>query len=171
MTIDLVLFLGLTLISIAAAVAMIVSRRPVYSALFLVINFLTVATLYLLLNAAFIAVIQITVYAGAIMVLFLFVIMLLGTERENIGGGLRWQVPLAVVLGLGLAVELVYILMRNDIAPKQLAGLTMEFGSPASIGRVLFSDYIVPFEVTSILLLAAMVGAIVITRMQRREDQ
>ena len=171
MTIDLVLFLGLTLISIAAAVAMIVSRRPVYSALFLVINFLTVATLYLLLNAAFIAVIQITVYAGAIMVLFLFVIMLLGTERENIGGGLRWQVPLAVVLGLGLAVELVYILMRNDIAPKQLAGLTMEFGSPASIGRVLFSDYIVPFEVTSILLLVAMVGAIVITRMQRREDQ
>ena len=171
MTIDLVLFLGLTLISIATAVAMIVSRKPVYSALFLVINFLTVATLYLLLNAAFIAVIQITVYAGAIMVLFLFVIMLLGTESEQIGGELRWQVPLAVVLGLGLAVELVYILMRNDVAPKQLAGLTLEFDSPASIGRVLFSDYIVPFEVTSILLLVAMIGAIVITRMQRREDQ
>jgi NADH-quinone oxidoreductase subunit J len=61
--------------------------------------------------------------------------------------------------------------MQNDIAPKQLAGLSKEFGSPASIGRVLFSDYIVPFEVTSILLLVAMVGAIVITRMQRREDQ
>jgi len=171
MTIDLVLFLGLTLISVAAAIAMIVSRNAVYSALFLVLNFLTVATLYLLQNAAFIAVVQITVYAGAIMVLFLFVIMLLGTERESIGGGIRWQMPVAIVLGLGLAGELAYILMRSDIAQGPLADLSAEFGSPASIGRVLFSEYIVPFEVTSILLLVAMVGAIVITRMQRRESK
>jgi len=171
MTIDLVLFLGLTLISVAAAIAMIVSRNAVYSALFLVLNFLTVATLYLLLNAAFIAIVQITVYAGAIMVLFLFVIMLLGTERESIGSGIRWQMPVAIVLGLGLAGELAYILMRNDIAQGTLADLSAEFGSPASIGRVLFSEYIVPFEVTSILLLVAMIGAIVITRMQRRENK
>lgn len=171
MTIDLVLFLGLTLIAVAAAIAMIVSRNAVYSALFLVLNFLTVATLYLLLNAAFIAVVQITVYAGAIMVLFLFVIMLLGTERESIDGGIRWQMPLAIVLGFGLAGELAYILLRNDAAQRPLADLSAGFGSPASIGRVLFSEYLVPFEVTSILLLVAMIGAIVITRMQRRETK
>ena len=171
MTIDLVLFLGLALISIMAAIAMIASRNAVYSALFLVLNFLTVATLYLLLNAAFIAIVQITVYAGAIMVLFLFVIMLLGTERESIGGRICWQMPVAIVLGLGLAAELGYILMRNDLAHRPLADLSAEFGSPASIGRVLFSDYLVPFEVTSILLLVAMIGAIVITQKQRREGK
>ncbi|TET97068.1 MAG: NADH-quinone oxidoreductase subunit J [Anaerolineales bacterium] len=166
---DLVLFLGLALIAVVAAIAMIVSRSAIYSALFLVLNFLTVATLYLLLNAAFIAVVQITVYAGAIMVLFLFVIMLLGPERESIDGGIRWQVPLATVMGLALAGELAYVLLRNDIVQGPLADLSAEFGSPASIGRVLFSEYLVPFEVTSILLLVAMIGAIVITRKQRRE--
>jgi len=171
MTIDLVLFFGLALIAVVAAIAMIASRNAVYSALFLVFNFLTVATLYLLLNAAFIAVVQITVYAGAIMVLFLFVIMLLGTERESIDGGIRWQMSLAIVLGLALAVELAYVLLRSDIVQGSLADLSVEFGSPASIGRVLFSEYLVPFEVTSILLLVAMIGAIVITRKQRREDK
>ena len=171
MTIDLVLFFGLALIAVVAAIAMIASRTAVYSALFLVFNFLTVATLYLLLNAAFIAVVQITVYAGAIMVLFLFVIMLLGTERESIDGGIRWQMSLAIVLGLALAVELAYVLLRSDIVQGSLADLSVEFGSPASIGRVLFSEYLVPFEVTSILLLVAMIGAIVITRKQRREDK
>ncbi len=171
MTIDLVLFFGLALIAVVAAIAMIASRNAVYSALFLVFNFLTVATLYLLLNAAFIAVVQITVYAGAIMVLFLFVIMLLGTERESIGGRIRWQTPLAIVLGLALAGELAFVLLRNDIVQGPLADLPVEFGSPASIGRVLFSEYIVPFEVTSVLLLVAMVGAIVITRKQRREGK
>ena len=169
MTIDLVLFLGLALIAVMAAIAMIVSRSAVYSALFLVLNILTVATLYLLLNAAFIAVVQITVYAGAIMVLFLFVIMLLGTEKESSDGGIRWQMPLAIVLGFAIAAELAYVLLRKDIVQGPLADLSAEFGSPASIGRVLFSEYLVPFEVTSILLLVAMIGAIVITRKQRRE--
>lgn len=169
MTIDLLLFLGLALIAVMASIAMIASRSAVYSALFLVLNFLTIATLYLLLNAAFIAVVQITVYAGAIMVLFLFVIMLLGTERESIDGGIRWQMPLAFVLGLALAGELAYVLLRDDIVQGPLADLSAEFGSPASIGRVLFSEYLVPFEVTSILLLVAMIGAIVITRKQRME--
>ena len=105
------------------------------------------------------------------MVLFLFVIMLLGTERESIGGRIRWQMPLAIVLGLALAGELAYVLLRNDIVQGLAADLSTEFGSPASIGRVLFSEYLVPFEVTSILLLVAMIGAIVITRKQRREGK
>ena len=89
MTTDLWVFLGLALIAVASAVSMLVSRNAIYSALFLVLNFVTVAVLYLLLNAAFIALVQVTVYAGAIMVLFLFVIMLLGAERVDTGRGLR----------------------------------------------------------------------------------
>jgi NADH-quinone oxidoreductase subunit J len=140
--------------------------------LFLVLNFLAVAALYLLLNAAFIAVVQVTVYAGAIMVLFLFVIMLLGTEREQIGGRIQWQIPVAIILGVGLAAELAYVLLSGTgVGGGVFKGVGAEFGSPASIGRVLFNEYLIPFEITSVLLLVAMVGAIVLTLRQKRESR
>lgn len=170
MTIDLVMFLGLALIAVISAVSMLASRDAVYSALFLVLNFLTVATFYLLLHAAFIAMVQITVYAGAIMVLFLFVIMLLGTEREDIGGSIRWQLPVAILLAIGLAAELVIGLSRSAAEVQgQLPVVPESFGSPASVGRLLFSEYLVPFELVSILLLVAMVGTIVLTFKKREE--
>lgn len=171
MTLDMLLFLGLALLAVLSAAGMLASRDAVYSALFLVLNFLTVATLYLLLNAAFIAMVQVTVYAGAIMVLFLFVIMLLGTGKEKIGGPQRWQPALAILLAAGLAGEILYILLGGSAwLGTEMPALGPGFGSPASVGRVLFSEYLVPFEVTSILLLVAMVGAIVITRVQRRSQ-
>jgi len=170
MTTDLALFIGLAAISILTAISMLLSRDSVYSALFLVLNFLAVATLYLLLNAAFIAMVQITVYAGAIMVLFLFVIMLLGPSRDKLGGPFRWQLPAAIVLGLGLVAELaISILGRGESLPSEAASLGEAFGSPASVGKLLFSEYLVPFEITSVLLLVAMVGAIILTRRKKRE--
>ena len=96
MSLDLILFLILALVAIATAVGMLISRNAVYSALFLVLNFVTVAVFYLLLGAPFIAMAQVTVYAGAIMVLFLFVIMLLGAEALPKREVLPWQKPLAV---------------------------------------------------------------------------
>ncbi|MDF1499058.1 MAG: NADH-quinone oxidoreductase subunit J [Anaerolineales bacterium] len=172
MTTDLALFIGLALIAIVSAVSMLVSRNAVYSALFLVLNFLTVAMFYLLLHAAFIAMVQITVYAGAIMVLFLFVIMLLGTEREEIGGSIRWQMPVAIVLAVGLAAELVIVIFRSAAGVQgQIAALPESFGSPASIGRLLFSEYLVPFEAVSILLLVAMIGTIVLTLNKGKESR
>lgn len=172
MSIDLILFLGIAVIAVATAISMLVSRNAVYSALFLVPNFLTVAALYLLLNAAFIAVVQVTVYAGAIMVLFLFVIMLLGTEEEKIGKRIPWQLPVAILLGLGLAAELTYVLLSGGTTESgSFASVGPEFGSPASVGRVLFNEYLVPFEITSLLLLVAMVGAIVLTVKRKRESR
>ena len=171
MTTDLALFIGLALIAVVSAISMLASRDAVYSALFLVLNFLTVAAFYLLLHAAFIAMVQITVYAGAIMVLFLFVIMLLGTEREDIGGSIRWQLPVAILLALGLAAELIVGLFRSSEASAgQLPALPATFGSPASVGRLLFSEYLIPFEVVSILLLVSMIGTIVLT-FKRKESQ
>jgi NADH-quinone oxidoreductase subunit J len=172
MSIDMILFLGIALIAVGTAISMLASRNAVYSALFLVLNFMAVAALYLLLNAAFIAVVQVTVYAGAIMVLFLFVIMLLGTEQEAIGKRISWQMPVAIILGLGLAAELAFVLLTSSSAnsgPLQSVG--PEFGSPASVGRVLFNEYLIPFEITSVLLLVAMVGAILLTMKRRRESR
>jgi NADH-quinone oxidoreductase subunit J len=172
MSVDLVLFLGIAVIALVSAISMVASRSAIYSALFLVVNFLAIATLFLMLNAAFIAMVQVTIYAGAIMVLFLFVIMLLGAERVETSPSLPWQLPLAIVLGLALFAELAYVLFIRQADVLQVTeGVGESFGSPASIGNVLFNQYLVPFEVTSILLLVAMVGAIVLTRWEKEESR
>src|SRR5678815_113458 len=110
MSLDLILFLVLALAAIATALGMLFSRNAVYSALFLVLNFTTVAIFYLLLGAPFIAMSQITVYAGAIMVLFLFVIMLLGADALPRTEVLPWQKPLAIFLAVLLAAEGTFLL-------------------------------------------------------------
>jgi len=172
MTTDLIIFIGLAIVALATAISMLVSRNAIYSALFLVMNFITVAVLYLLLNAAFIALVQVTVYAGAIMVLFLFVIMLLGAEQVETTPGLPWQAPVAAVLGLILAGELgVLLFARSGTLSEGLQTAVEGFGSPASVGSELFNNYLIPFEITSVLLLVAMVGAIVLSRRERKESR
>ncbi|OGO18663.1 MAG: hypothetical protein A2Z14_09745 [Chloroflexi bacterium RBG_16_48_8] len=171
MTQDLILFIVLATIAIVTAASMLISRNAVYSAMFLVLNFLTVAVIYLLLNAAFIAMVQVTVYAGAIMVLFLFVIMLLGAEKSAKGESLSWQPPLAILLGGALLMEFAYILfVRQNYLMQTLGSIPEDFGSPASIGTLLFNRYLIPFEITSILLLVAMMGAIILTRNEPKES-
>ena len=171
MTLELIFFLFLSLIAITTAMGMLFSRNAVYSALFLVLNFITVAVFYLLLGAPFIAMAQITVYAGAIMVLFLFVIMLLGAESLPQAEVLPWQKPLAGLLAVGLAVEATFIfLTRARLAgevtpPDPSVNLS---SSLVNLGTTLFKEYLLPFEVTSILLLVAMVGAIVLIRKEKR---
>jgi NADH-quinone oxidoreductase subunit J len=168
MTIQLALFLALAAIAIASALGMLFSRNAVYSALFLITNFATVAFFYLLLHAPFIAIAQVTVYAGAIMVLFLFVIMLLGAEQLRHPHVMRWQRPLAVILGVVLCAEAMFIIFFQGGAVAMSGSLPQDFGSPKTIGSLLFNQYLLPFEVTSILLLAAMIGAIVLTKSEKK---
>lgn len=170
MSSELIVFLVLSLVAIATALGMLFSQNAVYSALFLVLNFVTVAIFYLLLGAPFIAMAQITVYAGAIMVLFLFVIMLLGAESLAPANSLPWQKPLARLLSVILAVEAVYLLFTR-------AGSNMTVTAPdASLNTMenlremamtLFNQFLLPFEVTSILLLVAMMGAIILNRKEK----
>jgi NADH-quinone oxidoreductase subunit J len=170
MSLDLILFLILSLIAVATALGMLLSRNAIYSALFLVLNFVTVAVFYLLLGAPFIAMVQITVYAGAIMVLFLFVIMLLGAESisaELKGRDLVLPGALAVVL----AVEATVIFFTRarpigDVTQPDVSVNTMT--NLRALGETLFTQYLLPFEVTSILLLVAMIGAIVLVRKEKR---
>ncbi len=163
-------FIILALVAIITALGMLISRNAVYSALFLVLNFATVAVFYLLLGAPFIAITQVTVYAGAIMVLFLFVIMLLGTDELEDTDNLTWQRPLAIGLAVVLVVEGIYLMLSQNT----LGFITTpseDLGSPQAIGDMLFSKYLLPFEATSILLLVAMVGAIVLTVKNKKGEQ
>ena len=171
MTLDLIFFLVLALIAIATALGMLFSRNAIYSALFLVLNFITVAVFYLLLGAPFIAMAQVTVYAGAIMVLFLFVIMLLGAESLPKAEVLPWQRPLAITLAVVLFGESAYLLVTRarpagNVLEPDAAVNTMS--NLRDLGMALFNQYLLPFEVTSILLLVAMVGVIVLVRKERR---
>ena len=160
---QLITFFILAIIAIAAALGMLLSRSAIYSALFLVLNFGVVAVFYILLNAPFIAMAQVSVYAGAIMVLFLFVIMLLGTETLPASKALPWQRPLAYFLALVLLGESVYLLFFRKVASGDIPQPVQSFGTPQGVGQALFTSYLLPFEVTSVLLLIAMVGAIVLT--------
>jgi NADH-quinone oxidoreductase subunit J len=167
MTPDLIFFLLLGIVAVISAVGMLFSRNTVYSALFLIVNFATVAVFYLLLNAPFIALSQITVYAGAIMVLFLFVIMLLGAEQPHAPAS-GWSRPLALILGAVLLAETATIILTQRDTLPALQALPEGFGSPAAVGELLFNRYLLPFEATSILLLSSMVGVIVLSLGERR---
>jgi NADH-quinone oxidoreductase subunit J len=170
MTIDIILFMILAVIAIATALGMLLSRNAVYSVLFLVLNFMTVAVFYLLLGAPFIAMAQVTVYAGAIMVLFLFVIMLLGADSLAPGKALPWQKPLAAGLAFVLVAETVYLLAFRGVPTGMVTHPDASVNSVEflrEMGMLLFSQYLLPFEITSILLLVAMVGAIVLTKQEK----
>ncbi len=177
MSAELIFFGIVALVAVLAALGMLLSRSAVHSALFLVLNFAAVAVLYIMLDAPFLALAQVTVYAGAIMVLFLFVIMLLGVERvrqpEPHG---RLQAPLAIALTVVLLAALGYVMLTRAVSlgpGRAIASAT--FAAPDQLAAALFSSYLFPFEVTSVLLLVAMVGAVVLTkedtlREMRRHD-
>ncbi len=170
MTLNLIFFLVLALVAIATGMGMLMSRNAVYSALFLVLNFMTVAIFYILLGAPFIAMSQVTVYAGAIMVLFLFVIMLLGAEA--ITGEFKFRTLLFPgALAVVLVVEAAYLLITRarpagDVLSPGAATNTL--ANLQQLGMTLFQQYLLPFEVTSILLLVAMVGVIVLVQKETR---
>ena len=164
------LFIFLAAIAIAAALGMLLSRNAVHSALFLVLNFATIAVFYVVLNAPFIAMVQVTVYAGAIVVLFLFVIMLLGAEKLQAlsgGGGHRWQRILAGVLALALVVVTFVALFQSDAPGGEIP---MIDSSPTALGLALFEGYVLPFELTGVLLLAAMIGVVVLGKSKKRGE-
>jgi NADH-quinone oxidoreductase subunit J len=164
MTSQIIFFFILALVAVVSALGMLFSRNAVYAALFLIVNFGTVAIFYLWLNAPFIALTQVTVYAGAIMVLFLFVIMLLGAEQTGRTVAKWWLQPAAFVLGFILLVEAIYIVITQLGTMQAVETVSPAFGGPVAIGETLFREYVLPFEVTSVLLLVAMIGAIVLSR-------
>jgi len=159
------IFILLAVLAVGSALAMVINKNTVNSALFLVINMVSLAGIYLLLNAQFLAVIQILVYAGAIMVLFLFVIMLLNVDdEERLFEKFRVKYFLAFFLGVAVLGQVLYSLGNiADILP-EISPDMAEVGTVEAVGDVLFTDFLLPFEMTAILLTAAVVGALVVAQ-------
>lgn len=156
-----ILFAGL---AIGCAVSMVAQRNPLYSAISLIGVFISLACLYVTLAAPFIAAVQVIVYAGAIMVLVVFVIMLLNVEEAERPARLRSLVPIAVVLAAVLFAEAAFIIYFVQASPSTPTRNISDVGLTSSIGEGLFTTYLLPFEITSILLLMAVVGAMTLAR-------
>jgi NADH-quinone oxidoreductase subunit J len=162
--IELVTFAVTTAVAIIAALFVVFHRNPVVNAVALVTNLACVAMFFLLLGAPFLAAVQIIVYTGAIMVLFLFVVMLLDLKMElGKSRGSGFQIALGFLGGAGM----LWLLFLGLTRSKQTFGLAQVavegFGSPESVARGLFTDHMIPFELASVLLLVAMVGALMLT--------
>ena len=151
----------------------IAQRNPIYSVLALVAAFFGLSGLYVLLEAPFVAIVQIIIYAGAIMVLFLFVVMLLNVPREDAAEWDRthplyrpWPMRIGAVLALALIAQLGWAVWNTPGVREAIGGQSAAASDVAQLGRVLFTDYMFAFEVTSILILASMVGAVILARRQ-----
>ena len=160
-TVTQIMFGVLSFIAILSAVLVIFSKNPVYSVLYLIITFFAIAGHYILLNAQFLAVVHVIVYAGAIMVLFLFVIMMLNLNKETEPHKPAWIQISAVIAGGILMVTLVGALKGADKMMMTKVADT-NIGLVNNLGKVLFTDFLVPFELSSVLFLAAMVGVVML---------
>jgi NADH-quinone oxidoreductase subunit J len=164
------LFIIMGLITVVCAVCVVFQKNPIYSAIFLIQTMVSLAVLYVLLHAEFIAAIQVMVYAGAVMVLFIFVIMLLNLGKKDVEGGkdkLIFQKASAILLGIILFVMIGVVTFKTvlqgtkgEYTPESIS----EIGNTQLVGKLLFTDYIFPFEIASILLFAAVLGAIVLAK-------
>ncbi|MBM4202390.1 MAG: NADH-quinone oxidoreductase subunit J [Gammaproteobacteria bacterium] len=167
---ELLTFYLFAAVAIVASALVVIRPKPMHSVLLLIVSFAALAGLYIGLDAPFAAVIQLVIYAGAIMVLFVFVVMLLNAHREDekLGASLKGPLRAGVLLGAVLVAELVWALTRFGGGRGSLfargAGEGPGEASVAELGRVLFTDYALAFEATSILIIVAMVGAVVLAK-------
>jgi NADH-quinone oxidoreductase subunit J len=160
-----IMFWFLSVMALGAAVMVVASKSPVYSILFLILTFFAISGHYILLNAQFLAIVNIIVYAGAIMVLFLFVVMLMNLNAESEPHQKnKWLLYIGGISGGSLLLVMVAAL-KNVTATNQLVQMNNgEVGLIKNLGIKLFTDYVFPFEVSSVLFLSAMIGAVVISK-------
>jgi len=167
-------FYALALILLYAALSVITTRNPVYAALFLVLAFFTAAGIWLLLEAEFLAITLVLVYVGAVMVLFLFVVMMLDINLDRLREGFWQALPVALPVGGLMAVEMVMIVGVNNFGAEKVlapAAKPADYSNTAALGRVLYTDYLLAFELAAVVLLVAIVAAIALTLRSRKESK
>lgn len=165
------IFYTLAAILLFAGLRVITTRNPVYAALHLVLAFFTAAGIWLLLEAEFLAIALVLVYVGAVMVLFLFVVMMLDINIDKLREGFWDYLPMAGAIGLLMAVEMVMVLSGKYFASSQAASKPADYSNTAELGRVLYTDYLLPFELASVVLLVAIIAAIVLTLRDRQDNK
>ena len=171
MAFPLILFYVFGAILLASALAVILVRNPVHAALFLVLAFVTAAALWLLLYAEFLAITLVLVYVGAVMVLFLFVVMMLDINLDRLREGFWGNLPLAAGVGILMAAEMVLLLLRGSHPMPHPGAPPPGFSNTKALGQVLYTDYVFAFELAAIVLLVAIVAAIALTLRTRKETK
>jgi NADH-quinone oxidoreductase subunit J len=169
-----VLFYVFSAVLVLASLRVITARNPVHAVLFLVLAFFNAAGLWMLLHAEFLAIMLVMVYVGAVMVLFLFVVMMLDINIERLRQGFWSYLPLGAVVGLIMAAEMGIILGGRYFGLEALpvpADPAADFSNTKALGRLLFTDYVYPFELASVVLLVALIAAVVLTLRQRKDNK
>ena len=167
-------FYALAAILMFAGLRVITARNPVHAALFLVLSFFTAAGIWLLLEAEFLAIVLVLVYVGAVMVLFLFVIMMLDINLERLREGFWDYLPMAGFVGVLMAAEMVMILGSKNFGPERIIAppaKAADYSNTAALGKVLYTDYLLTFELAAVILLVAIVAAIALTLRARKDSK
>ena len=169
------LFYVFAALMLFAAFKVITARNPVHAALFLVLAFFQAAAIWMLLKAEFLAITLVLVYVGAVMVLFLFVVMMLDVNIDSMRQGFWKHFPVAGGVGAIIALEMSYVLMGGFREPPKAAGTAEQIGAQVSntkeLGKVLYSDYIYPLEIAAVILLVAIIAAIALTLRERKDSK
>lgn len=166
-----IVFYVLAAILLFSGIRVITTRNPVHAALFLVLAFFTAAGIWLLLEAEFLAIALILVYVGAVMVLFLFVVMMLDINLDKLREGFWEYLPMAGLIGVLMVVEMTMVLAEKNLHPAKTVELPANYSNTAALGKVLYTDYLLPFELAAVVLLVAMIAAIVLTLRERKDNK
>ena len=168
-----VLFYILALVLIGASVAVVVARNPVHSVLFLVLTFFTAAILWMTLDAEFLSIALVLVYVGAVMVLFLFVVMMINVDTDRLREGFWRYFPIGGAVALVMIVEMGLVLSNQQFANMGMAeGHTQSpISNTRELGLILYTDYVYPFELAAVILLLAIVSAIALTMRKRKDSR
>lgn len=165
-----VLFYAFSAILVLAALRVITARNPVHAALFLVLSFFSAAAIWMLLKAEFLSIVLVLVYVGAVMVLFLFVVMMLDINMDKMREGFWGYFPLAATIGVVIVLEMAAVLLRSFWAPEaQVPAASNTIGTTKALGLLIYTEYVYAFEIAAVILLVAIVAAVSLT-LRRRKD-
>ena len=174
MTAESVIFYVFAAVLVLAALRVITSRNPVHSALWLVLSFFSAAGIWMLLHAEFLAIALVLVYVGAVMVLFLFVVMMLDVNFEKLREGFRSYIPVAAIVGVLILVEMAVAVIGGYLAPGSApvpAQNAPGYSNTAALGRQIYTEYAFPFEIAAVILLVAIIAAIALTHRTRAKTK
>jgi NADH-quinone oxidoreductase subunit J len=171
MSITEILFYAFSGVLLVSAIGVITARNPVHAALFLVFSFVNSAVLWMLLEAEFLAIVLVLVYVGAVMVLFLFVVMMLDVNVAQVREGFTRYAPLGILIALIVVAEIGSVVwvksLGSEVTPVASVGVAADYSNTQALGELLYTKYLYPFELAAVILLLAIVAAIVLTMRQR----
>lgn len=168
MTFQLFVFFLFSAVTLLSAVAVVTMRNPIYSALFLILAFFSSAATWVLLEAEFLGVVLVLVYVGAVMVLFLFVIMMLDIQIDTLREGFIRYLPVGLMVAIAMAVELILVMISGVFNRDIPEPVPLGVSNTEALGEVLYTEYVLPFEIAAIILVVAIIAAIVLTHRRRK---